>query len=85
VCVNNNYKDGLELNGTHQLLAYADDNNDNNVMGKNINNMKKNRDALSDASEEDRVHVNTGKYMFMSSHYTAGQYCIKLANKSLEM
>jgi hypothetical protein len=49
VCVNNNYKDGLELNGTHQILAYADD---NNLMGKNINNMKKNRDALSDASKE---------------------------------
>jgi hypothetical protein len=34
---------GLKLNGTHQLLAYADD---VNLLGDNIDTMKKNKDNL---------------------------------------
>jgi len=37
----------LKLNGTHQLLVYADV----NILGKNINIMKKNIEALSGASK----------------------------------
>jgi hypothetical protein len=40
---------GLKLNGTHQLLAYADD---INLMGYNINTIKRNREYPTDASKE---------------------------------
>jgi hypothetical protein len=41
-------KEGLEVNGTHQLLNYADD---VNLLGKTINIIKRNTKALLNASK----------------------------------
>jgi hypothetical protein len=46
---------GLKLNGTHQLLAYADD---VNLMGVNIDIIKKNTETLIDASKEVGLEIN---------------------------
>jgi hypothetical protein len=40
---------GLKLNGTHQLLAYADG---VNLLGENIDTINKNTQTLIDASKE---------------------------------
>jgi hypothetical protein len=48
----------LKLNGTHQLLAYADD---VNVLGDNIDTINKNTQALIDASKEVCLEVNVEK------------------------
>jgi hypothetical protein len=77
-------EEGLELNGTHQLLVYADD---VNLLGENINIIKKNAESLLDASKEIGLEINSEKtkYMFMPRHQTAGQSnYIRVANKSLE-
>jgi hypothetical protein len=42
-------QDGLKLNGTHQLLLYADA---VNVMGERVHSTKKNKEALVVASKE---------------------------------
>jgi hypothetical protein len=49
---------GLKLNGTHQLLAYADD---VNLLGYNIDAVKKNTDTLIYASKEDGLEINVEK------------------------
>jgi hypothetical protein len=62
---------GLKLNGTHQLLAYVDD---VNLLGDNIDTIKKNTGTLTDASKEVGLEVNVekSKYMFLSHHQNAG-------------
>jgi hypothetical protein len=75
---------GLKLNRTHQLLVYADD---VNLLGDNIDAIKKNMETLIDASEEVGLEVNTEKikYMLLSHHQNAGQsHDIKIANKCFE-
>jgi len=52
-------QDGLELNGAHQLLVYADD---VNILGGSVNTTKKNTDALVVASKETRLEVNDDKH-----------------------
>jgi hypothetical protein len=56
---------GIELNGAHQLLAYADD---VNLLGDNI-------EILTDANKVVGLGVNIEgtKYMLLSFHQNAGQ------------
>jgi hypothetical protein len=58
---------GLKLNGTHQLLAYADN---VNLLGDNIDTIKKNTETLIDASKEVGLEINVEKtkYMLLSRH-----------------
>jgi hypothetical protein len=77
-------QEGLKLNGAHQLLAYADD---DNILGENIDTMQKNKDALLDASKEDGLEVNPEKtmYMLMSRYQKVGQkHSIKIVIRSFE-
>jgi hypothetical protein len=46
---------GLKLNRTHQLLAYTDD---VNLLGDNVETVKKNTESLIDASKEVDLEVN---------------------------
>jgi hypothetical protein len=63
---------GLQLNGTHQLLAYADD---VNLLGDNRNTINKNTQSLIYASKEvgPEVNVEKTKYMLVSRNQNAGQ------------
>jgi hypothetical protein len=60
------------LNGTHQLLAYADD---VNLLGDNIDTIKKSIETLIDASKEVGLEINIEKtkYMLLSHHRNVGQ------------
>jgi hypothetical protein len=60
----------LKLNGTHQLLVYADD---INIVGGSIHTIKKNTDALVIASQETGLEANADKtkYMVMSPDQNA--------------
>jgi hypothetical protein len=46
---------GLKLNGTYQLLVYADG---VNLLGDNIDTVKKNTETLIDATKEVGLEVN---------------------------
>jgi hypothetical protein len=79
-----NVQVGLKLNGTHQLLAYA---NDVNLLGGNIDAIKENTERLIVGSKEVGLDVNVekAKYMLLSRHQNAGQNRdIKIGNKSVE-
>jgi hypothetical protein len=75
---------GLKLNGTHRLLVYVDD---VNLLGNNIDTIKKNIETLIYAGKEVGLEVNpeTTIYMLLSRHQNAGQnHDLKIANRSFE-
>jgi hypothetical protein len=76
-------QEGLKLNGTHQLLVYADI----NVLGGSILTITKNTEALVIACKEIGLEViaEKTKYMVMSRDQNAGQNeYIQIGNKSFE-
>ena len=70
MCVQVN-QGGLKLNGTHQLLVYADD---VNILEGSVHTVKENAEALIVASKEIglEVYADTTKYMVMSRDQNAG-------------
>ena len=58
-------QDGLKLNGTHQLLVYADD---VNIRGGSVQTVKENAETLVVAGKEIGLEVGAdkSKYMVMS-------------------
>jgi nitrous oxide reductase len=74
----------LKLNGTHQLLVYADD---VNMLGGSIRDIEKNTEAFVVINKEICLEVNAEKtkYMVMSRDQNAGHnHNIKTGNKSFE-
>jgi hypothetical protein len=70
----------LELNGAHQLLVYADD---DNLLGDSINTIKENTEATTDVGLE--MNAVKTKYMIMSCHLNSGQnQNISIANELFE-
>jgi len=77
-------QDGLKINGTHQLLAYADD---VNILGGSVDTVKKNAEALVAETKETGLEVNAhkSKYMTVSRDQNAGRiHSMKIENSSIE-
>ena len=73
-------QDGLKLNGTHQLLAYADD---VNILGGSIHTLKENAAATREIGLE--VSADKTKYMGMSRDQNAGRiHSVMIDNSTFE-
>jgi hypothetical protein len=75
---------GLELNGTQQLIVYADD---VNLLCDSIRTIKENTETLLEAIGDVGLEMNADKtkYMIMSRHSNSGQnQNIRIANESFE-
>jgi len=57
------HQDGLKLNGTHQLLVFADD---VNILGGSVHIIKENAETLMVSSKEIELEVNADKTMYWS-------------------
>ena len=77
-------QDGLKLNGTHQLLAYADD---VNILGGSIHTLHENAETLVAATREIGLEVNADKtkYMVMSRDQNSGRiHSVRIDNSTFE-
>jgi len=77
-------RDGLKLNGTHQLLVYADD---VNILGGSVYTIKENSEALVAATREIGLEViaDKTKYMVMSRDQNAGPIqSVRIDNSNFE-
>jgi hypothetical protein len=77
-------QDGLKLNGTHQLLAYADN---ISILKGSVHTVKENAESLVVAIKEVGLEVNADKtkYMVMSRDRNAGRDdSVKIDNSSIE-
>ena len=77
-------QDGLKLNGTHQLLAYADD---VNKLGGSVYTVQKNAETFIAATKEIGLEVNAhkSKYMTVSRDQNAGRiHSMKMDNSPVE-
>ena len=74
----------MKLNGTHQLLAYADD---VNILAGSIHTLKENAEALVTATRKIGLEVSADKtkYMVMSRDQNAGQiHSVRIDNSTFE-
>jgi len=77
-------RDGLKLNGTHQLPAYAVD---VNILGGSIQSLKENAEALVAATREIGMEISAdkSKYMIMSRDQNAGRIqSVRIDNSAFE-
>jgi len=77
-------QDGLKLNGTHQLLAYADE---VNKLGGSIHTLKENAEALVATTREIGLEVSADKtkYMVMVRDQNAGRiHSVRTDNSTFE-
>jgi len=77
-------QDGLKLNGTHQLLVYADD---DNILGGSIHTLKENAEALVAATRETGLEISADKtkYMVISRDQNAGRiHSVRIDNSTFE-
>ena len=77
-------QDGLKLNGTHQLLAYADD---VNILVEGLNTLKENAEYLLAATREIGLEVSADKtkYLVMSRDQKAGGIqSVRIDNSTFE-
>ena len=73
-------RDGLKLNGTHQLLTYADH---VNILGGSIHTLKENAEALVAATRE--TGLDKTKYMVISRDQNAGRIqSVRIDNSTFE-
>jgi sorting nexin-29 len=77
------HQEGLELNGTHQLLVYADD---VNILGGRTRSIKNAEDSMITIEETGlEVNARKTKYMVMSRNQNARQnHNINIDSKSFE-